>query len=104
MTPSPAELAASLGGGAAVGAVYLGCLWWTVRRLVRGAARPLLIAAGFGLRVGALAFGLYLVSGGEWPRLLAGLAGFIVTREAVLRSLRKGPGAEPGIEGGGHGS
>ena len=104
MTPSPAEMVASLGGGALVGASYIGFLWLAVRGLARGAWSRLGIAAGFALRVGASAAGLYLVSGGEWPRLLAGLAGFIVMREAMARRLRPGPGTQRGVEESRHGS
>ena len=76
-------LLAALGGGA-LGAVFFGGLWWTLRRsLTCGAPAPLLLASLL-LRTGVTLPGLWLVGGGQGPRLLAALAGFIVARQLFV--------------------
>jgi F1F0 ATPase subunit 2 len=74
--------------GAGLGAVFFGGLWWTVRKGV-SSPRPALwfLASGL-LRTCAVLAGFYLVSGGQWKRLLACLLGFIIARLAVTRLTR----------------
>jgi F1F0 ATPase subunit 2 len=70
-------------GGAALGAMFFGGLWWTVRKGV-SSARPVLWFLGSGLlRMGIALAGFNFVSGGQWKRLLACLLGFIIARLAV---------------------
>ena len=70
--------------GAALGAIFFGGLWWTVRQAVpsRHPARWFL-ASGL-LRTGIVLAGFYLVGRGQWPQLLAALVGFIVARLVVM--------------------
>jgi F1F0 ATPase subunit 2 len=74
--------------GAALGAIFFGGLWWTVRKGVssRHPARWFL-ASGL-VRMGIVLAGFYLVSGGQWQRLVAGLAGFIAARLVLLGLTR----------------
>jgi F1F0 ATPase subunit 2 len=70
--------------GAALGAVFFGGLWWTVRRGV-SSLYPALWFFGSGLlRTGIVVAGFYLVGGGQWRRLVSALAGFLVARLVVL--------------------
>jgi F1F0 ATPase subunit 2 len=70
--------------GAALGAVFFGGLWWTVRKGI-SSGHPALWFLGSGLlRMGIVVAGFYLVGGGQWPRLGSALAGFIVARLVVL--------------------
>jgi F1F0 ATPase subunit 2 len=74
--------------GTALGAVFFGGLWWTVRRGV-SAGHPALWFLGSGLlRMGIVVAGFYVVGGGQWPRLAAALVGFIVARLAVTALTR----------------
>jgi F1F0 ATPase subunit 2 len=69
--------------GIALGAVFFGGLWWTVRRGV-ASPRPALWFLGSALlRTVLVVTGFYLVGGGQWRRLAACLAGFILARLAV---------------------
>jgi F1F0 ATPase subunit 2 len=80
-------LLAWLAGGL-LGALFFGGLWWTVRR---GASspRPWLWFLGSGLlRMGLTMAGFYLVSGGQWQRLVASLVGFVLARLIVMRRTR----------------
>lgn len=105
MIKSYIELAAAFAAGAAAGAVYLAGLWWTVRRLAQSRQKAALLAGSFAARAAAVMLVLYLVSGGEWPRLLAGLAGFVSARAIVLRRMRApAPAAARGTRGAADGS
>ncbi|TCP38913.1 ATP synthase subunit I [Rhodovulum marinum] len=80
------SLVLSLGIGAAFGAVYLRLLWHSTQGIAAagGAGRLIL---GFALRM-ALALGvlgLALWAGAGAGHLLAGLLGFVLVRQLVLR-------------------
>lgn len=84
--------------GLLLGAIFFGGLWWTVRK---GAAspRPVLWFSGSLLvRMGIVLPGFYFVGGGELPRLLACLLGFLIARLLVTRLTggRQKTTAEPG--------
>ena len=70
--------------GAALGTIFFGGLWWTVRRGV-SSGHPGRWFLGSGLlRMGIVLAGFYLLGDGHWPRLVGALAGFIVARIAVM--------------------
>lgn len=74
--------------GIALGGIFFGGLWWTVRKCV-SAGQPALWIFGSGLlrMTGALA-GFYLIADGHWERLLAALLGFVTARVIVTRLSR----------------
>jgi len=70
--------------GAALGGVFFGGLWWTMRRGV-SSGHPALWFLGSGLvRMGIVVAGFYFAGGGQWRRLASALAGFIGARLVVL--------------------
>jgi F1F0 ATPase subunit 2 len=87
MTESLALAMAGLAGGA-LGVVFFGGLWWTVRR---GASSPRPVLWFFGsllLRTVIVLAGFYAVAGLHWQSLLLCLAGFGVARLVVTRWMR----------------
>jgi len=70
--------------GAALGAVFFGGLWWTVRRGLTAAYPALLFLASSLLRMGLVLAGFYFVAGGQWKRLVMCLVGFIIARLVVM--------------------
>ena len=70
--------------GAALGVIFFGGLWWTVRKVASSGhpARWFLVSGA--LRTGIVLAGFYLVGGGHWQRLVGTLAGFILARLAVM--------------------
>ena len=74
--------------GGALGAIFFGGLWWTVRKGLASSRPVLWVFASFLLRTGIALAGFYFVSGGDWQRLLACLAGFVMTRMVVTRLTR----------------
>ena len=70
--------------GAALGAVFFGGLWWTVRKGVSSPRPALWFLGSLLLRMGVALAGFYFVGGGQWQRLLGCLIGFVVARFVVL--------------------
>ena len=74
--------------GGALGVVFFGGLWWTVRRGAMS-ERPALWFLGSGLlRMGIVLSGFYFVGDGHWQRLLICLLGFVMARFVVTRLVR----------------
>lgn len=74
-----------LGAGLALGALFFGGLWWTVRRAVASPWVALWFLASLLLRTGAVVLGLFAACGSDWKRWLAGLLGFSLARVAATR-------------------
>lgn len=76
-------MAAAWAVGVVLGAIFYGGLWWTVRKGL-SSSRPALWFLGSLLgRTSVVLLGVYLVSGGDWKRLVASLLGFVTAHAAV---------------------
>lgn len=82
--------------GGLLGTIFFVGLWWTVGRVLTARQPALLILGSMLGRTALVVFGFYLVSGGQWQRLLFCLLGFVVARLIVTRMLPKGERAAPG--------
>jgi len=85
--------AAVLLAGSALGTVFFGGLWWTVRR---GASSPTPARWFLGslvLRTAIVLAGFYAVGAGQPVRLGLCLLGFVLARAIVLRATRPTPAA-----------
>ncbi len=71
--------------GIALGIFFFGGLWWTVRKGTVAANPALWFFGSFMLRTSVVLYGFYLISAGDWQRLLAALAGFVLARIALTR-------------------
>jgi F1F0 ATPase subunit 2 len=76
-------LALAWAAGLALGAVFFGGLWWTVRKGVSSQRAALWFCVSLPLRMSIALAGFYLVARGHWERLLLCLVGFAVARLAV---------------------
>lgn len=74
--------------GGALGAMFYGGLWWTVRKGVSSPRPALWFLGSFVLRTGLALGGFYLLAGGHWERMLLGLLGFVMARPLVNRLTR----------------
>jgi F1F0 ATPase subunit 2 len=81
-------LAGDLLAGTLLGAFFFGGLWWTIRSGFPSQWSGLWFSASLMLRMAVAITGFYLVSHGEWRKLLACLAGFLLGRIAVTRLIR----------------
>jgi F1F0 ATPase subunit 2 len=70
----------SLVAGCALGAIFFGSLWWTVRKGMSSERPALWFFGSMVLRISVALSGFYFVSGGHWERLLVCLIGFVVAR------------------------
>jgi len=80
-------LAGSLLAGVLLGAFFFGGLWWTIRSSPPSQWSGLFFSASLLVRMAVAIAGFYLVSHGEWRKLLACLAGFLLARIAVTRLI-----------------
>ena len=97
-------LVLALAAGIALGAIFFGGLWWTIRKGVatkKTALPALLFIASLLLRTGIVLAGFYWIAGGHWERLTACLAGFVMARLYVTRLTPSwgGPSACGGLSG-----
>jgi F1F0 ATPase subunit 2 len=81
-------LIGALIAGLALGGIFFGGLWVTVRLSLSSATLGLWLLASFMLRTLIALAGIHFVSAGRWQRLIACLLGFMVARLIVARMLR----------------
>ena len=70
--------------GGALGAVFFGALWWTVRKSLATAKPALWVLGSLLLRIGMTVTGFYFVAAGDWQRLLSCLVGFVMVRQCAI--------------------
>ena len=75
--------ALALLAGILLGAMFFGGLWWTVLKGVASPRPALWFLGSLLLRMSLALAGLYVVSGGQWDRLLVCLLGFVMARLVV---------------------
>ena len=80
-----AALMLALLAGVALGAIFFGGLWWTVRFGISSAHPAICFLGSYLLRTAVSLAGFYFVSRGDWRRLLACLLGFVMARLLVTR-------------------
>ena len=66
--------------GGALGAIFFGGLWWTVRKGVSSPRPALWFLGSLLLRMSIALAGFYFVGRGHWERLLLCLLGFVMAR------------------------
>lgn len=76
---------AALLAGVALGCVFFGGLWWTVRHGASSPTPARWFLASLLLRTGTVLFGFYLVGAGQPLRLGLCMLGFLIARVIVLR-------------------
>lgn len=74
--------------GGVLGAIFFGGLWWTVRHVIASTLSAVWLVVGLLLRMGIALAGFYVVSDGQWQRLLACLLGFLMARALVTYLTR----------------
>lgn len=95
MSSSALSLSLAVLAGLALGLFYFGGLWLTVRRLTSSKRPGVLMLGSFAVRLSLTLCGFYLVMDGSWERILACMAGFLVTRFVMTRRLAPGKGTAP---------
>jgi F1F0 ATPase subunit 2 len=75
----------ALVAGLALGTLFFGGLWFTVKKAVTAKVPAVWIIGGFIIRTSITLIGFYFVSLGSWQRLLMCLLGFVVARMLVMK-------------------
>jgi F1F0 ATPase subunit 2 len=88
MTASSFLLLGSFLAGMVFGGIFFGGLWLTIRHTFSSAAPGLWLMSSFILRTAVAVTGFYLVSAGNWLRLMTCLLGFVSARFIVTRVLK----------------
>ena len=70
--------------GMALGTLFFGGLWLTVRKIVTAKVPALWVLGSFIFRVGIVLLGFYFIGAGSWQRLVSCLIGFVVARFIVI--------------------
>lgn len=86
---------AGLAGGA-LGAIFFGGLWWTVRKGMASTQPALWFFGSLLLRTGVALGGFYFVGRGHWERLLMCLLGFVAAR-VIVTWLSRSVVAHPNV-------
>jgi F1F0 ATPase subunit 2 len=81
--------------GTALGAMFFGGLWWTVRQGMVSRRPGLWFMASLLLRMGIALAGLWFIGHRNWERLLACLLGIALGRLIVLALARPAPAGKP---------
>ncbi len=70
--------------GGALGAIFFGGLWWTVRKGVSSSCPALWFLGSMVLRMSIALTGFYFVGRGQWERVVMCLLGFVMARLVVM--------------------
>ena len=76
--------------GVAIGVLFFGGLWWTLRRTLWSKVPALWFLGSLLVRMAIALTGFYFVSNRHWERLLACLLGFLLARLMVTRFTHLG--------------
>jgi F1F0 ATPase subunit 2 len=74
--------------GVALGAIFFGGLWWTVRKGMSSKQPALWFFGSLLMRMSIALSGFYFVARGHWERLILCLLGFVMARLVVTRMTR----------------
>ncbi len=74
--------------GLALGTLFFGGLWFTVKKSVNAKMPAIWLISSFFLRVSIILTGFYFVSRGSWQRLIICVAGFVVARFIIVYLTR----------------
>jgi F1F0 ATPase subunit 2 len=88
--------------GVLLGGLFFGGLWWTIRMGLTSGRPAAWLLGSLVVRTAIALGGFYLAAGGDWRRLVACLAGFVLAR-IVLTRVAGAPieNRTPSLRGGG---
>ena len=87
MIEAPALVLALL-AGIALGTIFFGGLWWTIRLGISSKWAAVWFLGSLLLRTATALAGFYFVSQGDWRKVLACLVGFLIARFLVVLLTR----------------
>jgi len=88
MTFYTVQLVAVFLTGAALGLFYFGGLWLTIRRIPNVQQPGMLLLVSYVVRIAVVMLAFFFVMAGEWERIIACLAGFLVMRTCMIHRIQ----------------
>jgi len=88
MTVDWLPMMGALAGGAALGALFFGGLYWTTEHVIHCKRPAAVLMTSLLMRGAIVVVGFYWLMEGAPIRALAALVGFIIARSALVRALR----------------
>lgn len=82
------DLIPALVTGMVLGVIFFGGLWWTVRKGLSSIHPAPWFMGSLLLRTSMTLAGFYLISNGQWEKLLTCLLGFTIVRPLMTRLAR----------------
>ncbi|HLS29580.1 MAG TPA: ATP synthase subunit I [Flavobacteriaceae bacterium] len=76
-------------GGIALGVLFFGGLWLTVRKGLTSKRPTLFFMGSLVLRMAIVLVGFYYIGAGNWKNMLVGLGGFLIARIVITRITKK---------------
>lgn len=76
-------------GGIALGILFFGGLWLTVRKGLSSKRPAVIFMGSLIIRMGIVVIGFYYVGADSWQKMLACLGGFLIARIAILQITKK---------------
>src|ERR1700722_11828405 len=77
-------LALSLVAGEALGVIFFGGLWWTIRKGVSSKQPAVWFFGSLLLRMAIALVGFYFIGRGHWHRVVMCLLGFVIARLVIM--------------------
>ncbi|HWB25691.1 MAG TPA: ATP synthase subunit I [Chitinophagaceae bacterium] len=81
-------LAVALLAGAIIGVIFFGGLWLTTKKAVTSRLPAVWVLGSFFLRIFIALTGFYIVSQGNWHRLVICMVGFLAARFFSIRYVK----------------
>jgi F1F0 ATPase subunit 2 len=78
----------ALAGGAAIGILFFGGLWLTVKKSLASKTPALWLIGSFLLRSAVTIVGFYFLSGNDWKKMVVCLIGFIIARTFMKQKIQ----------------
>jgi F1F0 ATPase subunit 2 len=85
---------ATLAGGA-LGVIFFGGLWWTIRGALTSHSPALWFFGSFTVRMSIALGGFFLATHGDWRNATMCMLGFLASRSAVVYLTRTRPASPP---------
>ena len=76
-------------GGIALGILFFGGLWLTVRKGIDSKRPAFIFLGSLIIRMGIVIIGFYYVGANSWQMMLACLGGFLIARIAIFHLTKK---------------
>jgi F1F0 ATPase subunit 2 len=75
--------------GIALGIIFFGGLWFTIRKGLDSKRPALIFVGSLILRMGIVLMGFYYVGADSWKKMLACLVGFLIARIVIVHITKK---------------